>query len=311
MLISARDPHVEGVSVTRSHHHLDSLRENTTRRMSLVRFSKMHGLGNDFMVVDTTRGGRTDWPPELIHKLSCRHTGVGFDQLLLICPSNSSDVDFNYRIINTDGYEAGQCGNGVRCLARFVRDNKLTNKDLIRVQTVKTLMELRIEQNGQVTANMGEPILDPERVPFVTSARSIEYTLDLDGSDWVKVMVVSMGNPHAVMVVDDVHSAPVKEFGPKVQQHPCFPEQCNVGFMQVVSPSEIKLRVCERSVGETLACGSGACAAVVAGRLQGLLDEVVTVHFHMGDLQISWQGEGHPVMMTGPATHVYDGEITV
>ena len=157
-------------------------RGRPTRNMSLVRFTKMHGLGNDFMIVDATRGGRTDWPPELIQKLSRRHTGVGFDQFLLICPPKTSGVDFNYRIINgSDGYEVGQCGNGVRCLARFVHDNKLTNKDLIRIQTAKTLMELRIEQNGQVTVNMGEPILDPEKVPFVADVRNIlpniEYTL--------------------------------------------------------------------------------------------------------------------------------------
>jgi len=275
----------------------------------------MHGLGNDFMIVDATRGGRTDWPPELIQKLSRRHTGVGFDQFLLICPPKTSGVDFNYRIINgSDGYEVGQCGNGVRCLARFVHDNKLTNKDLIRIQTAKTLMELRIEQNGQVTVNMGEPILDPEKVPFVADVRNIlpniEYTLDLDGRE-VNVMVVSMGNPHAVMIVDDVDAAPIKEMGPKVEQHPHFPEKCNAGFMQILSPSDIKLRVYERAAGETMACGSGACAAVVAGRLRGLLNKSVIVHFNIGDLQISWQGEGHPVMMTGPATHVYDGEITV
>ena len=279
--------------------------------MSLVRFTKMHGLGNDFMIVDATQGGRTDWPPELIKKLSCRHTGVGFDQFLLICSPRASDVDFNYRIINgSDGHEVGQCGNGVRCLARFVRDNKLTNKNLIRLQTANTLVELRIAQNGLVTVNMGEPLLDPEKVPFVATARNIEYILDLDGRA-VSVMVVSMGNPHAVMLVDDVDLAPVKEIGPKVEQHSRFPDKCNAGFMQVVSSSEIRLRVYERAAGETMACGSGACAAVVAGILRGLLDKSVTVHFHIGDLQISWQGEGHPVMMTGPSTHVYDGEVRV
>lgn len=280
--------------------------------MSTVRFSKMHGLGNDFMIVDTTNQEyHVDWSPELVKKLSCRRTGIGFDQVLLVGAPKSPDVDFTFRIINVNGNEVGQCGNGARCFARFVRNKKLTQKDVIRVQTKTTVMELRIEANGLVTADMGQPCMEPAKIPFIASEKMAEfYPIEVDGK-LLHVTVLSVGNPHAVLVVNDIDSAPVEDIGPKLQQHFCFPEQCNVGFMQILSPSEMKLRVFERDAGETMACGSGACAAVVAGKLRGLLDDTVTVHFAVGDLQICWRGDSHPILMTGPATHVFDGEIII
>lgn len=280
--------------------------------MSAVRFSKMHGLGNDFMMVDTTtQGHHVDWSPELVKKLSCRRTGIGFDQLLLVGAPKSPDVDFNYRIIDVNGKEVGQCGNGARCIAVFVRNKKLTQKDVIRVQTKTAAMELRIEANGLVTVDMGQPCMEPAKVPFIASEQQKEfYPIEIDG-ELLHITVVSVGNPHAVLIVEDVDTAPVEEIGPKLQQHSRFPEQCNVGFMQILSPSEVKLRVFERNAGETMACGSGACAAMVAGKLRGLLDDTVTIHFTVGDLQICWHGDGHSLLMTGPATHVFDGEIIV
>lgn len=278
--------------------------------MSTIRFSKMHGLGNDFMIVDTiTQKQHVDWSPDLVKKLSCRRTGVGFDQLLLVGAPKSPDADFSYRIINANGEEAGQCGNGARAIALFLRIKKLTEKDVIRIQTIASTMELRIEANGLVTVDMGQPCMEPTKVPFIASEQLKEfYPIEVDG-ETLQVSVLSMGNPHAVLVVDNVDTAPVEEIGIKLQQHSRFPEQCNVGFMQVLSSSEVKLRVFERHSGETMACGSGACAAVVAGRLRGLLDNTVTVHFIAGDLKICWHGDNHPLLMTGPATHVYDGEI--
>ena len=278
--------------------------------MSTIRFSKMHGLGNDFMIVDTiTQKHHVDWSPDLVKKLSCRRTGVGFDQLLLVGAPKSQDADFSYRIINANGEEAGQCGNGARAIALFLRINKLTGKDIIRIQTIASIMELRIEANGLVTVDMGQPCMEPAKVPFIASEQLKEfYPIEVDG-ETLQVSVLSTGNPHAVLVVDNVDTAPVEEIGTKLQQHSRFPEQCNVGFMQVLSSSEVKLRVFERHSGETMACGSGACAAVVAGRLRGLLDNTVTVHFIAGDLKICWHGDNHPLLMTGPATHVYDGEI--
>ena len=279
--------------------------------MCTVHFSKMHGLGNDFMMVDTiTQRNHVDWSPVLVKKLSCRRTGVGFDQLLLIEAPKSPDADFFYRIINANGKEAGQCGNGARAIALFVRNiKKLTEKDVIRIQTISSIMELRIEANGLVTVDVGQPCMEPAKVPFIASEQLKEfYPIEVDG-ETLNVSVLSVGNPHAVLVVDNVDTAPVEEIGTKLQKHSRFPEECNVGFMQVLSPAEVKLRVFERHSGETMACGSGACAAVVAGKLRGLLDDAVTVHFTAGDLKICWHGDNHPLLMTGPATHVYNGEI--
>ncbi len=275
----------------------------------LLRFTKMHGLGNDFMVVDmVTQSVRLS--PEQIRDLADRRFGIGFDQLLLVEPPGQLDMDFRYRIFNADGSEVEQCGNGARCFARFVRDKKLTVKELIRVETAKGDIELRVEKNGDVTVNMGEPILDPWDIPFKTDRQSITYNLEVDGRE-LEIAAVSMGNPHAVLQVDDVDSAPVEKLGPVIHRHIRFPERCNAGFMEIVNPAEIRLRVYERGVGETLACGTGACAAVVAGRLRGMLEETVTVTLPGGSLSITWKGEGYPVMMTGPATRVYEGQTRV
>ncbi|WP_211829758.1 diaminopimelate epimerase [Kistimonas asteriae] len=275
----------------------------------LLRFTKMHGLGNDFMVVDmVTQSVRLS--PEQIRDLADRRFGIGFDQLLLVEPPGRPEMDFRYRIFNADGSEVEQCGNGARCFARFVRDKKLTVKELIRVETARGDIELRVEKNGDITVNMGEPILDPWDIPFKTDRQSITYNLEVDGRE-LEIAAVSMGNPHAVLQVEDVDSAPVERLGPVIQRHIRFPERCNAGFMKIVNPSEIRLRVYERGVGETLACGTGACAAVVAGRLRGMLEETVTVTLPGGSLSITWKGEGYPVMMTGPATRVYEGQTRV
>ena len=275
----------------------------------LLRFTKMHGLGNDFMVVDmVTQSVRLS--PEQIRDLADRRFGIGFDQLLLVEPPGRPEMDFRYRIFNADGSEVEQCGNGARCFARFVRDKKLTVKELNRVETAKGDIELRVEKNGDVTVNMGEPILDPWDIPFKTDRQSITYNLEVDGRE-LEIAAVSMGNPHAVLQVDDVDSAPVEKLGPVIHRHIRFPERCNAGFMEIVNPAEIRLRVYERGVGETLACGTGACAAVVAGRLRGMLEETVTVTLPGGSLSITWKGEGYPVMMTGPATRVYEGQTRV
>ena len=275
----------------------------------LLRFTKMHGLGNDFMVVDmVTQSVRLS--PEQIRDLADRRFGIGFDQLLLVEPPSRPEMDFRYRIFNADGSEVEQCGNGARCFARFVRDKKLTVKELIRVETTKGNIELRVEKNGDITVNMGEPILDPWDIPFKTDRQSITYNLEVDGRE-LEIAAVSMGNPHAVLQVEDVGSAPVEKLGPVIHRHVRFPERCNAGFMEIVNPSEIRLRVYERGVGETLACGTGACAAVVAGRLRGMLEETVTVSLPGGSLSITWKGDGYPVMMTGPATRVYEGQTRV
>ncbi|WP_422139734.1 diaminopimelate epimerase [Endozoicomonas sp. ALC020] len=275
----------------------------------LLHFTKMHGLGNDFMVVDrVTQSIRIT--PEKIRSLSDRNFGIGFDQLLMVEPPTDPDMDFRYRIFNADGSEVEQCGNGARCFARFVRDKKLIGRDTIRVQTSGGNMELTIEDNGDVTVDMGIPVLEPQQIPFNAPSMQTTYDLDVDGERLI-VGAVSMGNPHAVWQVEDINRAPVESMGPKLEGHSRFPKRCNAGFMQVLDATEINLRVYERGVGETLACGSGACAAVVAGRLQGLLDEEVRVNLTGGSLLIRWQGEGHPVMMTGSATRVFEGQTRI
>ena len=275
----------------------------------LLHFTKMHGLGNDFMVVDmVTQSVRIT--PEKIRSLSDRNFGIGFDQLLIVEPPTDPDMDFRYRIFNADGSEVEQCGNGARCFARFVRDKKLIGRDTIRVQTSGGNIELTIEENSDVTVDMGVPRLEPQQIPFKAQSTQTTYDLDVDG-ERLTVGAVSMGNPHAVWQVDDINRAPVETLGPKVEGHSRFPKRCNAGFMQVLDAGEINLRVFERGVGETLACGSGACAAVVAGRLQGLLDEEVRVNLPGGSLQIRWPGEGHSVMMTGSATRVFEGQTRI
>lgn len=272
-----------------------------------MQFSKMHGLGNDFMVVDAVTQN-VYFSPELIRRLSDRHRGVGFDQLLVVEPPYDPELDFHYRIFNADGSEVAQCGNGARCFARFVRIKGLTNKRDIRVSTQTGRMTLTVTEDEDVQVNMGEPVFEPQQVPFRAAKPEKTYILRAEERT-VFCGVVSMGNPHCVLQVEDVLTAEVDILGPILESHERFPERVNVGFMQIVSPDTIKLRVYERGAGETQACGSGACAAVAIGIQQGLLAEEVQVELPGGRLEIRWQGPGHPLYMTGPATHVYDGFI--
>ncbi|TVP52332.1 MAG: diaminopimelate epimerase [Halomonadaceae bacterium] len=272
-----------------------------------LRFTKMHGLGNDFMVIDGIAQA-VRLLPKQIRALADRNTGIGFDQLLLVEPPGRPDVDFRYRIFNADGGEVEQCGNGARCFARFVRDQRLTQKDLIRVETATGILTLELLANGHVRVNMGVPELAPAAIPFAADAQGVQYDVMVAG-EVHQLAAVSMGNPHGVLCVDDVDQAPVLTLGPVLEHHARFPARANIGFMQVQKRDRIRLRVFERGVGETRACGTGACAAVVAGRLQGLLDERVVVALPGGELTIAWQGEGSAVMMEGPATRVFDGEI--
>jgi len=273
----------------------------------LLRFTKMHGLGNDFMVVDLI-SQRVHLSPEQIRYLGNRNTGVGFDQLLLVETPQSPNVDFRYRIFNSNGTEVEHCGNGARCFAKFVHDQRLTGKRDISVQTSNGRIMLKMRDDHAVEVDMGEPVLQPDQVPFEATTQAPSYSLEQDGHNYT-LGVVSMGNPHAVLVVDDVASAPVFELGSKLEQHPRFPNKANIGFMQIINRNTIKLRVFERGVGETKACGTGACAAVVVGQQQGLLDTNVTTQLTGGNLAIQWQGPGHHLFMDGPATHVYEGQI--
>lgn len=273
----------------------------------LTRFTKMHGLGNDFVVFDAI-SQPVSLSPELIRRIADRRFGIGCDQVLVVSPSSSVDVDFRYLIYNSDGGEVEQCGNGARCFARFVRDKGLTDKDEIAVETSAGVIYPRIQSDNDVLVNMGVPRFEPKDIPFDAEVRKTTYEIDLDG-EAVTVGVVSMGNPHAVQVVPDIDTAPVLEQGPLFQHHRRFPQRVNAGFMQVLDRKHIRLRVFERGVGETLACGTGACAAVVVGRQMGLLDGRVMVELPGGRLDIAWEGEGQPVYMTGPAVSVFDGEI--
>jgi diaminopimelate epimerase len=272
-----------------------------------LRFSKMHGLGNDFVVIDGVRQTIALTPAQ-IRFLADRHFGVGCDQLLLVERARRPDVDFRYRIFNADGGEVEQCGNGARCFVRFVHEQGLTEKREIRVETLGGVISPRLEADGQVTVDMGVPVLEPARIPFVSTSAEVVQPLDVDGRR-VDITAVSMGNPHAVQVVADVDAAPVAAQGALIEAHPRFPQRVNAGFMQVAGRRQIRLRVFERGVGETLACGTGACAAVVAGILRGLLDSPVRVETRGGELSIAWQSIGAPVSMTGPAVTVFTGEI--
>ncbi|SHF45638.1 diaminopimelate epimerase [Vibrio gazogenes] len=270
-------------------------------------FSKMHGLGNDFMVVDCITQN-IFFSPDLIRRLANRHTGVGFDQLLLVEAPYDPETDFHYRIFNADGSEVEQCGNGARCFARFVRLKGLTNKYSVHVSTKKGKMILNVEEDNQITVNMGLPVFEPAKIPFKAKQSEKTYILRI-AEQTLFCGAVSMGNPHVVTTVEDVDIADVDRLGPLLESHERFPERVNAGFMQVVNPNEIRLRVYERGAGETQACGSGACAAVAVGIIQEQLAENVTVHLPGGDLKISWKGPGQPLYMTGPATHIYDGQI--
>jgi diaminopimelate epimerase len=275
----------------------------------MLNFSKMHGLGNDFVVIDAINQS-VSLDTELVRRLADRHRGIGCDQLLIVEPAQQPDSEFYYRIYNADGSEVEQCGNGARCFARFVRDKGLTHNDTILVDTASGRISLQIEPNGEVTVNMGQPRFDPADIPLHRDAVEAEYSLDIDG-ELIHFGAVSMGNPHAVLLVDDIDSTPVAELGPRLESHPDFPNRVNVGFAEVVNRDQIRLRVFERGAGETEACGSGACAAMVVARQQGLVNDKVALELRGGTLQISWAGDDSPVWMTGPATHVYDGQIEI
>ncbi len=272
-----------------------------------LEFTKMQGTGNDFVVIDAISQA-VALTPEQIRQVADRHFGVGCDQLLLVEKPTQANADFRYRIFNADGYEVEQCGNGARCFVRFVHDKGLTPKTEIRVETANGIITLKLENNGQVTVNMGEPHFAPKDIPFVSDETALTYTIDVAGSQ-INISTLSVGNPHAVQIVDDVDTAPVALQGPLIESHACFPQRVNAGFMQIVDAHYIRLRVFERGSGETLACGTGACAAAVAGIRLGLLQSPVKVSMRGGELDISWAGERTPVWMTGPAAAVFEGKI--
>ena len=275
-----------------------------------IQFTKMHGLGNDFVVIDAV-SQHVNLRASQIEKLANRHTGVGFDQLLLIEPPSRPDADFDYRIFNSDGGEVEHCGNGARCFAKFVTDRELTSKPVITVNTARGLIELELTDLGLVRVNMGQPVLNPNALPYVGPPElDASQTVALDiPFDQKQFGLISMGNPHAVCIVDSVDSIAVEDIGRAVQMLPQFPDSINVGFVEIVSRTEIRLRVYERGAGETLACGTGACAAVAYARLLEQLDSQVSVATRGGNLQIEWQGIGHDLMMTGPAESVFEGEF--
>ncbi len=270
-----------------------------------IAFTKMHGLGNDFIVIEALVHS-FNASTEQIRQLADRHFGIGFDQLLLVEPPLSEDMDFSYRIFNADGNEVEQCGNGARCFARFVYDRGLTEKTEIRVGTLSGIIIPRLLDDGRVCVDMGAPEFEPEKIPFISDQRERSYRLVLE-NDEIEIGTVSMGNPHAVQLVDDVDLAPVSQTGPEIEHHQRFPQRVNAAYMQVLDRHSIRLRVWERGSGETLACGTGACAAVVVGIEQGLLDSPVEVSLRGGTLQVEWSGQGESVFMTGPAEYVYEG----
>lgn len=281
-----------------------------------LKFTKMHGAGNDFVVIDAINQ-RIDFTPAQWQFLADRRFGVGADQMLVVEKPQSAGVDFRYRIYNADGGEVEQCGNGARAFVKFVTDKGLTSKRAIKVETMSGVIEPTLETDGRITVDMGAPILEPERVPF--DAKGLQGKVDGNDTLWpleingktIWMSVLSMGNPHAVQVVDDAQSAAVQSDGPTIEHHPRFPKRVNAGFMQIVDRRQINLRVFERGAGETLACGTGACAAVVAGIRRGLLDSPVRVNTRGGELSIAWAGQGSPVLLTGPAVSVFEGEIDI
>ncbi len=281
-----------------------------------LKFTKMHGAGNDFVVIDAIHQ-RIAFTPAQWQRLADRRFGIGADQMLVVERPQTPGVDFRYRIYNADGGEVEQCGNGARAFVRFVTDKGLTDKRAIRVETMAGVIEPRLEDDGRVTVDMGAPILEPARVPFDTTDLTARpegedtlWPLEVNGRT-VWMSAVSMGNPHAVQIVADADTAPVEEDGPAIERHPRFPRRVNAGFMQIVDRQRINLRVYERGAGETLACGTGACAAVVAGIRRGLLDSPVAVHTRGGELSIAWASKDAPVFLTGPAVSVFEGEIEI
>ena len=273
-----------------------------------LKFTKMQGLGNDFVVLDGINQSIT-LNPQQIRRLADRHFGIGCDQLLLV-EKAIGQADFRYRIFNADGGEVEQCGNGARCFVRYVHDHGLTEKREIRIETLSGVISPKLEMDGKITVNMGIPIFAPDKIPFVTEKQALTYQLELPEGP-VTISALSMGNPHAVRVVRDTENAPVETEGALIESHPRFPKHVNVGYMQVIDRTNIKLRVFERGAGETLACGTGACAAVVAGINLGLLDNRIIVSTKGGELTINWHGNDEPVWMTGPAVTVFEGEINL
>ncbi|PPI87679.1 diaminopimelate epimerase [Candidatus Pantoea edessiphila] len=274
-----------------------------------MQFSKMHGIGNDFMIIDAITQ-KFNLSKEMINKISNRHIGVGFDQLLIVESSHNPDFDFHYRIFNSNGTEVFQCGNGARCFAIFVKLKGLTNKNNIKVTTKTTNMILEIIHDNLVCVDMNEPIFEPSKIPLKMCQTQELYSIEIDDRCF-KFGMVSIGNPHCVIQVQDIKTAQVNFLGPLIEKHSYFPESTNVNFMEVVNNENIRLRVYERGVGETYACGSGACAAVACGIIQGILSSKVSVNLIGGTLSVSWNGIGKPIYMTGPATHVYDGYIYI
>lgn len=273
-----------------------------------LKFTKMHGLGNDFMVIDGINQNIL-LDPKQITQLAQRNTGIGFDQVLLIERSVTTGVDFNYRIFNADGHEVGQCGNGARCLAVFAKHYGLTEKNHLTVATKTTQMNLHINPNNTVSVDMGKPILAPKDIPLIATQQAREYQLDLQNNQKATVHAISVGNPHAVLLVTDLKTAPVQSLGQQICFHPQFPEQVNVGFMQIINPDQIQLRVYERGCGETLACGSGAVAAAAIGRLYHQLAQQITVSLPGGDLLVDWPELDESITLTGAAVFVYEGML--
>ena len=278
-----------------------------------IHFTKMHGIGNDFIVLDHTKSP-FQLTQEIIQSLSHRQLGIGFDQLLVVENTTLKDVDFKYRIFNQDGGEVEQCGNGARCFYRFVKDKHLTTKESIRVETKSGVITLTEDHEHMIEVNMGEPIFNPKLIPFISDTEKNEYSISIDlpnQKEMINVAVLSMGNPHAVITVEDIDKAPVETLGAYLESHPLFPKRVNVGFMTIVTPHHVRLRVFERGVGETLACGTGACAAVVSGIKRDLLISPVKVDMPGGSLSIDWKGDKNSVMMKGPAVTLFEGDIEI
>ncbi|MGB2105772.1 MAG: diaminopimelate epimerase [Porticoccaceae bacterium] len=273
----------------------------------LIKFTKMHGLGNDFVVIDGVRQ-HINLTTEAIKKLADRNLGIGCDQVLLIEPPSDKNIDFNYRIFNCDGSEVEQCGNGARCMGRYIADQQLSGKKTVLLQTKNRVMEVTTKPKNLVTANMGAPIFTPEEIPFMSQQQDKLYSIEA-GSQQFEIAALSVGNPHAVLQVDDIDTTAVEDIGPLIQAHSQFPESVNVGFMQIIDRQNIRLRVYERGVGETQACGSGACAAAVAAIHQDLVDSKVNLKLLGGELSVEWLGEGESILMTGPAETVFHGKI--
>lgn len=274
-----------------------------------LNFTKMQGAGNDFVVIDSVTNP-VELTTEQIQRIANRYFGVGCDQILMVESTDTPNVDFRYRIFNADGGEVEQCGNGARCFVRFVSEKGLTSKREIKVETASGIITLMLQDDGQVTVNMGAPRFTPAQIPFLVEQAAVQYPLKLNDST-ISISAVSMGNPHAVTLVDDVETANVATLGPEIESHPQFPQRVNAGFMQVINPHAIKLRVYERGSGETLACGTGACAAAVSGIQLGQLTSPVLVNTRGGQLTIAWAGGDSPVMMTGPAEIVFEGQIEI